>query len=151
MLRKGARRRGRVDRRTRQASIERASDRLGGLLEKSPTFASLTTRRQRSFIRHAEQLIELVSGPYDLRPPDQAQVDIPEFVADLIDGVFQAIVNASIEQMEAYGDLLKDATKSVAEFEGSSRRQQRLATMVLMGINRIVVTDGRITVRPCDD
>jgi len=33
-------------------------------------------------------------------------VAFPTFVADLIKGTFQAIVNASIQQMEAYGQLL---------------------------------------------
>jgi hypothetical protein len=148
------------------------------------------------------------------------EVNFPSFVAGLIDGVFNAIVTASIKQMEAYGELVKNVAKSVDEFmkdnisENSARdyladrypdhlevdmagesptlrpkegsedselpdffkelglsspvdsldedtteqvlvpaarrrmamdRQQLLATMVLMGINRLVVTDGSIT------
>lgn len=147
------------------------------------------------------------------------KVDFPSFVAGLIDGVFNAIVRASIQQMEAYGELLKNVVKSVDEYmrdnisenqardhlaemypdqlevdtrgqtprlkpkedaEDSSMpdfmkdlglsmpidsldedtaeeilvpaarrrmaldRQQLLATMVLMGINRLIVTDGTI-------
>jgi len=146
-------------------------------------------------------------------------VNFPAFVAGLIDGVFNAIVNASIKQMEAYGELVKNVAKSVDDFmkdnvsENQARdyladrypdhlqvdtsgekpvvkpkegaddgslpnffsdlglaqpvqsldeetpeqvlmpaarrrmamdRQQLLATMVLMGINRLVVTDGHI-------
>jgi hypothetical protein len=146
-------------------------------------------------------------------------VDFPNFVAGLIDGVFNAIVDASIRQMEAYGELLKNVAKSVDEYmkdnvtENQARdylaatypqhlevdvageqpklkpkeghpedslpdffkdlgldapvsnldeetveqqlvpaarkriamdRQQLLATMVLMGINRLIVTDGKI-------
>jgi hypothetical protein len=86
-------------------------------------------------------------------------VDFPVFVADLIAGVFQAIVDASIEQMEAYADLLDEVTKSLDEFvsEASSEdegrvRQQLLATMVLMGVNRIDVEDGVVRVcRVLDD
>ena len=43
-------------------------------------------------------------------------VDFPEFVSGLIHGVFQAIVDASIQQMHAYGELLAATAKSVGEF-----------------------------------
>lgn len=143
-------------------------------------------------------------------------VAFPTFVADLIKGTFQAIVNASIQQMEAYANLLSNVAKTVDQFmadnitdnqardylagrypehfrvevsENSARiraketdlpepnfktdlglpenvsvdddsaeeklvpaarrslaqqRHSMLSTMVLMGINRIVVTSGRI-------
>jgi hypothetical protein len=157
------------------------------------------------------------------------EVKFPAFVAGLIKGVFHAIVESSIEQMEAYGRLVADVAKSLNQFrdenvsdnqgrdhlvemfpdtfeigvdpmaEGGARpgvrvrdgvdedaalkkinatlpaeggpitslddeaiedklvqaartqlatsRQQLLATMVLMGINRIVVTDGKISAK----
>jgi hypothetical protein len=56
-------------------------------------------------------------------------VDFPEFVGGLIHGVFQAIVDASIQQMEAYGELLAATAKSVGEFakdhitDGQARQQ----------------------------
>jgi len=152
-------------------------------------------------------------------------INFPEFVSGLIKGVFHAIVQSSIEQMEAYGKLVADVAKTLNQFrdenvsanqgrdhlvdqfpdmfqidmdtgefggggprvrlrEGADEeealrrvnsmpieggpvsslddetieeklvpaartqlatsRQQLLATMVLMGINRIVVTDGKI-------
>ncbi|GAA3876845.1 hypothetical protein [Celeribacter arenosi] len=145
-------------------------------------------------------------------------IAFPTFVADLIKGTFQAIVDSSIQQMEAYAELLSNVAKTVDEFmadnitdnnardylagaypqvirldtsQGQPRlvptdtadeaaqpnyrqdlnvaedvgqdsdqieailvpaarrkiaqsRQQTLATMVLMGMNRIVVTRGRI-------
>ena len=43
-------------------------------------------------------------------------VSFPTFVADLIKGTFQAIVNASIQQMEAYGQLLSNVAKTVDQF-----------------------------------
>jgi hypothetical protein len=156
------------------------------------------------------------------------QVNFPDFVAGLVKGVFHAIVQSSIEQMEAYGRLVADVSKSLNQFrdenvpvsqgrdhlvnqfpdtfmmdleadedgnpsarvklrEGvdedaalqqvsslpidgapirelddetieqrlvpaartqlATSRQQLLATMVVMGINRIVVTDGRISAK----
>jgi hypothetical protein len=145
-------------------------------------------------------------------------INFPEFVSSLIQGTFQAIVTASIQQMEAYADLLKNVAMTVDRFmadnisDGTARdfladqhdgflqrepdsgrmrlrvnpnrrggempsffqdlgftspeeidddvmeervvpaarrklaeqRQQTLATMVLMGINRIVVDEGEI-------
>jgi hypothetical protein len=43
-------------------------------------------------------------------------VDFPEFVSGLIHGVFQAIVDASIQQMQAYGELLAATAKTVGQF-----------------------------------
>ena len=43
-------------------------------------------------------------------------VDVPGFVAGLIDGVFNAIVTSSIKQMEAFAELVKNVSKSVDSF-----------------------------------
>jgi hypothetical protein len=43
-------------------------------------------------------------------------VDFPQFVGGLIQNVFQAIVDASIQQMTAYGELLKSVAQTVDEF-----------------------------------
>lgn len=147
------------------------------------------------------------------------KVNFPAFVAGLIDGVFAAIVRSSIQQMQAYAELVKNVSKSLDDFmkdnisTDSARgyladrypdnleldttgrdsklkvrpgsddsqlpdffkdlgldqtidsldddsveqtlvpaarrrmaldRQQLLATMILMGINRLIVTDGHI-------
>jgi hypothetical protein len=148
-----------------------------------------------------------------------ADVNFPQFVASLVDGVFTAIVDSSIKQMEAYAELVQNVSKSVDQYmkdnitpnqgrdylatrypdylevdlageapklkprEGHDEdslpdffadlglkapvtsldedvveeqlvpaarhrmamdRQQMLATMVLMGINRLIVTDGKL-------
>src|ERR1043165_9463945 len=43
-------------------------------------------------------------------------IDFPSFVGSLIQGTFQAIVDASIQQMEAYAELLKNVAKTVDQF-----------------------------------
>lgn len=43
-------------------------------------------------------------------------VDFPTFVGGLIQNVFQAIVTASIQQMNAYGQLLKSVAQTVDQF-----------------------------------
>jgi hypothetical protein len=150
------------------------------------------------------------------------EVNFPAFVAELVQGVFQAVVDASIQQMKAYGELVQGVTMSLNEFrdqnvtenqardhlakkystlmqvnivDGRPRmglkpgaddadlpnfreelgidedvsgldeemieeklvpaarndlarsRQSLLATMLLMGINRIIVTDGKINAK----
>lgn len=45
-----------------------------------------------------------------------AAVDFPTFVSQLIKGVFNAIVDASIQQMEAYAELIRAAAASVDRF-----------------------------------
>ncbi|GAB2603509.1 hypothetical protein [Kribbella endophytica] len=45
-----------------------------------------------------------------------ASVDFPGFVSGLIQGVFQAIVDATIQQMEAFAELVKNVSKSVDEY-----------------------------------
>lgn len=136
-------------------------------------------------------------------------VDFPAFVSGLIQGVFQAIVDASIQQMQAYGELIAATAASVEQFAGDNisdsnarehiaqrhrslvriengklvpregaddfsalgedvdfsdeesetklinaaklemarQRQKMMALMVMMGINRIVVTNGRINAK----
>jgi hypothetical protein len=150
------------------------------------------------------------------------EVNFPNFVAELIQGVFQAVVDASIQQMKAYGELVQSVAMSLSDFRDANvsenqgrdhlvgkyptlmqvnivdgqpkvgpranagsmdlpnfkdelgldedvteldeetieekmvpaarndlarSRQTLLATMLLMGINRIVVTDGKINAK----
>src|SRR5688572_27689917 len=44
------------------------------------------------------------------------KVDFPKFVGGLIENVFQAIVDSSIQQMRAYGELLANVAKTVDEY-----------------------------------
>jgi hypothetical protein len=51
-------------------------------------------------------------------------IDFPAFVAGLISGTFHAIVDASIQQMEAYAVLLKNVAMSVDKFMGDNISEQ---------------------------
>jgi hypothetical protein len=44
------------------------------------------------------------------------KVNFPDFVSGLIQGVFQAIVDSSIQQMRAYGELLANVAKTVDQY-----------------------------------
>jgi len=43
-------------------------------------------------------------------------IDFPDFVSDLIQGTFEAIVDATIQQMDAYTELLENVTESIDQF-----------------------------------
>jgi len=43
-------------------------------------------------------------------------IDFPSFVASLIQGTFKAIVDASIQQMTAYAELLANVARTVDQF-----------------------------------
>jgi len=51
-------------------------------------------------------------------------IDFPAFVAGLIQGTFHAIVDASIQQMEAYAELLKNVALTVDKFMGDNISEQ---------------------------
>ena len=209
---------------------------------KLPTATALKDASQSTYERDLEQ-VNKVGGEFKAAGAREGaevagmlmqKVNFPTFCASLIQGVFHAIVQATIEQMEAYGKLVSSVAKSLNTFrdenvtanqgrdnlvdqfpdlfeigtsdgggfggfggggsgprvrlregvdedraldrvnsslpmEGgplksldleddevedklvqasrtqlATSRQQLLATMVLMGINRIVVTDGKI-------
>lgn len=47
-------------------------------------------------------------------------IEFPKFVADLIKGTYQAIVDSSIKQMEAYAELISNVAKTVSDFESDN-------------------------------
>jgi hypothetical protein len=192
-----------------------------GLLSKKPRVAAARTPTKGARTRGpAAAHLAVLSDPRVLDASAAAaallhQVDFPEFVSDLIQGTFNSILNASIEQMKAYGKLIEQVAKAVDRFKEDSisdaqardwlaqrfaaqleldprgrlrwcvaphvgakglasallmsspsahtrdfvaaarrrlaiDRQQLLSTMVMMGINRVVVTDGKIVARVGD-
>lgn len=100
-------------------------------LQSSPAFGGLPSEKQ-------EQLRARLSSAYAAALANQPKFDaeealqtlqddglaadflnelnFPKFVRDLLKGTFEAIVNASIRQMEAYAELLKAASASVSQF-----------------------------------
>ena len=73
-------------------------------LSKSPGFAG--KQFEAGAVRQGvEQFGEMVQ-----------KVDFPKFVGGLIKNVFQAIVESSIEQMRAYGELISNVAKTTDQF-----------------------------------
>ena len=115
-----------------------------GLLAKSPAFRSLPGDVRRAIARDMTTVSGFLAGGAT------DEVDFPSFVAGLIEGVFQAIIDTSIQQMEAYAALIEDIAKAVRAFEQDDDHRRKVSRKLSMGINRIVVTSGRIraTQRP---
>lgn len=65
------------------------------------------------------------SGAGEAAPSALHSVDFPALVGGLIQGTFQAIVNASIQQMEAYAKLLKDVSADIEQFAREDRREEK--------------------------
>jgi hypothetical protein len=63
-------------------------------------------------------------------------VSYPEFVATLIEGTFNAAVDASIQQMEAYAELVKDVARTVDQFAKERRAGARPARGEVSGADR---------------
>jgi len=97
------------------------------LLESSPAFRSLPPDRRRQIDHDTVRVASYVVDPHGMASQEFAHpllvandlvqaVDFPAFVGGLIHGVFGAIVNASVQQMEAYGRLMAHASSSVSQF-----------------------------------
>jgi hypothetical protein len=54
------------------------------------------------------------------------KVNFPGFVSDLLNGVFDANLNANIKQMQAFQDLLKSASQSISQFVNSINDDEAL-------------------------
>jgi hypothetical protein len=121
-------------------------------LEHAPAFGELEPPVRRALRRDAQRIRryltpqrgEQVGHGTPAQDSLVDDVDFPDFVADLIKGTFNAIVDSSIQQMEAYGELLKDVSKSVDAFvpdddDPDCRRRHRatLAVAVLRGFKQI--------------
>lgn len=63
--------------------------------------------------RHTNQRIDDLG---DIASDFVQAVDFPQFVSDLLTGVFRANLDVTVKQMEAYQRLLKEATKSLSSF-----------------------------------
>ena len=108
------------------------------LLEASPAYKSMAPDAQRALADNMVRIGTYLARPEAI-PANQlggavamvpaatggfsdllAEVNFPQFVAGLIDGVFDAIVTSSIQQMEAYGELVKSVAKTVDQFAGAA-------------------------------
>jgi hypothetical protein len=124
------------------------------LFARSRTASRLPAATRTRLLRHAAEIGAAIAkarskAAGDLLP----QVGFPPFVANLIEGTFDAMVDASVRQMEAYTDLLSSVASSLDRFVDDAKREPgrdgatTLAETLLAGATRIVIGDGRM--KPC--
>ena len=100
-----------------------------------PSAAALADPSQSTYQRDLQQ-VNKVGGDFKAAGAMQGaevagalltKVNFPTFCSSLIEGVFHAIVKATIEQMEAYGKLVANVAKSLNTFrdENVSENQGR--------------------------
>jgi hypothetical protein len=92
---------------------------IASRLGQSRAFRGLTVADQKAVAGSLSRIVDYWLDAADREAPPGAflaAVDFPAFVGDLIEGVFDAIVDASIRQMEAYRDLLEGVAQSVDRF-----------------------------------
>src|SRR5690242_9021406 len=106
----------------------------GRVLSASPAFGKLPPETQQTVRqRLVDAYVEALAGQRNF-DADEAiqtlqddglaaeflnQVDFPKFVGDLIKGVFDANVRATIKQMEAYAELMKACRSPLTRLAGA--------------------------------
>ncbi|MDP8981228.1 MAG: hypothetical protein M3O35_11640 [Acidobacteriota bacterium] len=100
------------------------------LLTSSHAFRGLPAERQNQVARDMTQVAAYLAAPESIKANTlpgavtivqdtrnaPGEVDFPKFVGGLISGVFQAVVDASVKQMDAYAELMKNVAQTVSEF-----------------------------------
>lgn len=107
---------------TQSSAATERRETLSAQLERSAAFRQLEPQARDELVDGLTHLRDRLQSP-DPAVRDAAaravelvaEVDFPDFVSGLIEGTFHAIVDASIEQMRAYAELVKGVVASVDE------------------------------------
>ncbi|MDJ0702777.1 MAG: hypothetical protein QNJ46_05805 [Leptolyngbyaceae cyanobacterium MO_188.B28] len=86
----------------------------GRLAKQKGLSTGLAASDQINDSRHLNQRIGRETG--EMAADFISDVDFPQFVEDLLTGVFDANLNVTVTQMQEYQKLLKSATKSLSSF-----------------------------------
>ena len=86
------------------------------------TVASLSPQISPQINKVMQNYIDTLLSIETGKEPSSAvdNIDFPDFVSDLIQGTFEAIVDATIQQMDAYTELLENVTESIDQFMASN-------------------------------
>lgn len=74
----------------REAEIR---DQVRGILERSGAYAGLAAERRQTLTAGVERMLLILAAGAS------AAVDLPSFITEFLDGVFEAIVDASIKHL----------------------------------------------------
>lgn len=74
-------------------------------------------------------------------------VNFPDFVGDLIGGVFNSIVRASLEQMRAYAELVANVARTVDQFSHDHITTDRSREWLAATYPDLAMESGRLRIR----
>src|ERR1044071_1393740 len=100
-----------------QKSLPIVRQQVKTFLTSSPAFQSLRAEKRRQIADDMAKIADYLAS--DVRTGAEelvAEVDFPDFVSNLLNGVFDAIVDSSIKQMEAYAKLVAGVARSLDKF-----------------------------------
>jgi hypothetical protein len=119
------------------------------LLRSSPAFRDLDEGHRRKLLADTAVVVAFISpvpGPPragkgsrmpGARRPVTRPIVYPEFVRALLEGTFQALVDASIEQMNAYAALLEQVAREVDEFHGDFEQRNEVSSQLELELRKI--------------
>ncbi len=94
-------------------------DEVRQILTRSPAYRALQTDERSELGASLETAAEALTGQ-ELESLDRHgrlnTIDLREFITELISGTFQAVVDASLQQMRAYAELLGQVATSPEDF-----------------------------------
>ena len=98
------------------------------VLEQSPAFKALPADTQTSVARDTVRVTTYLAGA---APPNVA---LPPFVAGLVHGVFNGVVDASVQQMDAYASLMNSVARTVDTSDDSDDARRTVMRKVKRGL-----------------
>jgi hypothetical protein len=128
--------------------------RIDGLLRESPAFQALA-ESQRHRVAADLAVVAAFLRP-EAGPPRAGkglrtgprlgallrEVALPEFVRALVAGTFQAVVDASLQQMKAYAELMAAMARSVDSLRGDADLRAEVAARLEQRLREIFVIEG---------
>lgn len=129
---------------------------IDALLREAPAFRELAESRRRevaadlaviaNFLeppagppRAGKGALGRKSGP---SPVASKSVQLPEFVRALLAGTFQAVVDASVQQMHAYAALVAEVARSVDQLRADADSRTEVATRLEHELRKIFPEPG---------
>ena len=97
-----------------QAQCKELAEENGQLSTQKSVSTAMKASDQINDDRHLNKRIGRETG--EMAADFIQDVDFPDFVQDLLTGVFDANLNVTLKQMDSYQNLLKSATKSISNF-----------------------------------
>ncbi len=99
-----------------------------GVLAQSPAFKALPADQRSTVTNDTVTVTSFMAGA---APPD---VDFPPFVAGLVHGVFNGVVDATVQQMHAYASLMNEVAQTVGTSDDTEESRRTVMRKVKRGM-----------------